>query len=145
MPSVYVATVIDAPLERVWSTIRDFNALPQWHPFIESSRIEDGLHASAIGCIRNFQLKDNGGTIREQLLALSDVDHSCTYSIVEAPLPLRNYRATLRLFRISTTNQTFGQWQAAFDVPLAEQEAAVRLVSSVFEEGLKNLSQVLKH
>ena len=39
MPAVYVSAVIDAPLEKVWEVLRDFNALPQWHPLVAASRI----------------------------------------------------------------------------------------------------------
>jgi len=58
MVKVYTSSVIDAPADRVWAAIRDFNALPNWHPVIKDSRIEGGLHADRVGCIRNFNLKD---------------------------------------------------------------------------------------
>ncbi len=37
-----LVSVIDASADTVWSRIRDFNALPQWHPGIADSRIENG-------------------------------------------------------------------------------------------------------
>ena len=42
MIRVYVSSVVDASADTVWSRIRDFNALPQWHPGIADSRIETG-------------------------------------------------------------------------------------------------------
>ncbi|MDA1052050.1 MAG: SRPBCC family protein [Planctomycetota bacterium] len=139
MPEVYVSAVIDAPLETVWKVLRDFNALPSWHPRVAASRIEDGLTAEAIGCIRNFQLTDGGETIREQLLALSDVEHSCTYSILDAPLPVSDYVATVRLRRVTTTGQTFGEWRARFDTQAGEEDSTVELVKSIFEEGFASI------
>ena len=82
MPHASVSSVIDASVDQVWKRIRDFNALPQWHPAMKDSRIEDGLPSDKVGCIRNFHLQD-GANIREQLLALSDRDHSFTYSIID--------------------------------------------------------------
>ena len=35
--------------------------------------------------------------IRERLLALSDYDYSCTYEILESPMGVTNYVATLKL------------------------------------------------
>ena len=96
MARVYVSSVIGAPADRVWDRIRDFNGLPRWHPAIRDSRIEDALPADKVGCIRNFNLQ-NGDNIREQLLGLSDYDMFCTYSILESPMPLEDYVATLRL------------------------------------------------
>ena len=66
--------------------------------------------------MRNFDLADDGGNIREQLLALSDVDHVCTYSILESPLPFTNYVATLRLTPVTMAEATFAEWEASFDV-----------------------------
>ncbi len=143
MAKIYVTAVINAPVDRAWEAIRDFNALPQWHPFIEASRIEDDLLSATVGCIRNFQLKDNGGTIREQLVTLSDVERLCTYSILESPMPVENYVATVRLLEITESNASLGEWQAEFDVPSAEESETVALVTSVFQEGFKNLDQLL--
>jgi hypothetical protein len=75
---VYVSSVIDAPADQVWGVIRDFNGLPKWTPFVADSRIEGGMAPDAVGCVRNFRLKD-GGVIREQLLTLSDYDFQQSY------------------------------------------------------------------
>ena len=96
MPKVYVSTVIPAPAAEVWRVIRDFNALPDWTPFVATSRIEGGMAADQVGCIRNFRLKD-GGVIREKLLALSDFDMACSYTILESPMGVSDYVATLAL------------------------------------------------
>ena len=141
MPEVYVSSIIDAPIEKVWEVLRDFNALPNWHPLVARSRIEEGRPADAIGCIRNFQLTDTGQTIREQLLALSDVEHFCTYSILEAPLPVSNYVATIRLRRITMTGQTFGEWQSKFDTPPGEEGAARDLVRGIYETGFASIAK----
>jgi len=71
MVKVYTSSVVDAAADKVWAAIRDFNAMPKWHPAIKDSRIEGGLPADRVGCIRNFNLT-SGGNIREQLLTLSD-------------------------------------------------------------------------
>ena len=141
MPEVYVSSIIDAPLEKVWEVLRDFNGLPHWHPFVEASRIENDLPADAIGCVRNFQLTDSGETIREQLLALSDVDHCCTYSILDGPLPVSNYVATIRLRTITMTGQTFGEWRSRFNTPSGEEDAAVALVKSIYEDGFASIAK----
>ena len=73
MIRVYTSSVIDASADPVWSRIRDFNGLPQWHPGIADSRIETGEAADKVGCSRHFHTRD-GGMIRERLLALSDYD-----------------------------------------------------------------------
>ena len=65
------STVIDAPIERVWAVLRDFNSHDHWHDVVAESRIEGGERSDQVGCVRSFTLKD-GNRIREQLLTLSD-------------------------------------------------------------------------
>jgi hypothetical protein len=141
MVKVYTSSVIDAPADRVWAAIRDFNALPNWHPVIKDSRIEGGLHADRVGCIRNFNLKD-GGNLREQLLTLSDYDYSYTYSILESPLGVSNYTATLKLTPITDGNRSFAEWTAEFDCePAKARELAELLSNGVFQGGFDALKR----
>ena len=49
-----------------------------------------------VGAVRRFRLAD-GGELREQLLSLSDEKRTLTYCLLEAPLPLMGYVATIRL------------------------------------------------
>src|SRR6266403_838264 len=84
------SAVIDAPIERVWAVLRDFNSHTAWHPVVAESEIEGGERADQIGCVRRFTLRD-GNRVREQLLALSDRDHISTYCILDASVPHRRY------------------------------------------------------
>ena len=141
MPRVYVSSVIEAPASRVWERIRDFNALPRWHPRIRDSRIENGEPADRVGCVRDFHLQ-NGDRIRERLLGLSDFDMFCTYSILESPMPITDYVATIRLTPITDGDRTFAEWTAEFD---CAAEAAADLVSgigqNVFQAGFDALKR----
>src|SRR3712207_6592805 len=96
MVKIVRSTIINAPVDRVWDVLRDFNGHASWHPAITTSRIEADAPGDAIGAVRNFRLKD-GSRLREQLIALSDRDHSLIYCLLEAPLPLMGYVATIRL------------------------------------------------
>ena len=139
MARVYVSCVIPAPASTVWSVIRDFNALPKWTPFVAESRIEQNASADKIGCIRNFRLR-NGGRIRERLLALSDYEMSCTYSILESPMGVENYLATLRLIPVTEGDHTFAEWSAEFDAAPERENALVEDIGrNVFVAGLSAL------
>ncbi len=136
---IFISSVVDAPIDDVWDKIRDFNALPAWHPSIADSHIENGEPSDKVGCIRNFNLKD-GGNIREQLLTLSDVDYQCTYSILISPMPLENYQATLRLLPITDGNRTFAEWTAEFSCQPEDEETLVNNIgNNVFQAGFDAL------
>jgi uncharacterized protein YndB with AHSA1/START domain len=139
MTEVYTSSVIDAPADRVWAAIRDFNGLPDWHPAIAESRIEAGAPADQVGCVRAFRLKD-GGFIREKLLALSDYDLSVTYAILESPMGVENYVATLKLTPVTDGERSFAEWSASFDcAPEREGELRALIGKSVFQGGFDAL------
>ena len=138
---VYVSSVVDAPAERVWERIRDFNAMPKWHPGIADSRIEGNQPADKVGCIRNFHTRD-GGQIRERLLALSDYEYTCSYAILESPMGVENYVATLRLTPVTDGDQTFMEWTAEFDcAPERENELVSNIGTGVFQGGFDALKR----
>jgi Polyketide cyclase / dehydrase and lipid transport len=139
---VYASSVIDASAETVWSRIRDFNGLPQWHPDIADSRIENGQPADRVGCIRHFHLRD-GGTIREKLLAMSDYEYSCSYSILESPMGVENYIATLKLTPVTDGARCFAEWSAEFEcAPGRERELSERIGHEVFQGGFDALKKL---
>jgi hypothetical protein len=141
MVKVYTSSVIDAPADRLWAAIRDFNGLPKWHPLVRDSRIEGNLPADRVGCIRNFNMKD-GGNIREQLVTLSDYDYSCTYTILDSPMGVSNYVATLKLTPITDGGRSFVEWSAEFDCPPArETELAGTIGTGVFQGGFDALKR----
>ena len=143
MIKVYTSSVIDAPADRVWAHIRDFNALPSWVPAVADSRIEGGAPADKVGCVRNFNLKD-GGNLREQLLALSDRDRSVTYNILVSPMGVEDYVATLKLTAITDGDRTFAEWSAEFNCPPGrEQELTNEIGNEVFQAAFDNLKRQL--
>jgi uncharacterized protein YndB with AHSA1/START domain len=151
MTNIFISSVIDAPVSKVWSRIRDFNALPEWHPAIANSTIENGEPSDRVGCIRNFNLKD-GGNLRERLLALSDLDYSFTYSILESPMPVRNYTATVSLFPVTDGDppsaalhsRTYARWTAEFNCDPEDEAAVVKLIGEgVFLAGFRALQTIL--
>lgn len=141
MAKVYVSSVINAPASEVWARVRDFNGLPNWHPGIVESRIENGEPSDKIGCVRNFRL-GNGDQLREQLLGLSDYDLFCTYSILEGPMPLTDYVATLRLTPVTDGDRTFTEWSAEFNcAPENEAELVTGIGQNVFQGGFDALKE----
>ncbi|PZQ97035.1 MAG: MxaD family protein [Cereibacter sphaeroides] len=141
MANVYISSVIDAPVEKVWERIKDFNGLPTWHPRMTESAIEEGRRGTEIGCVRNFKVV-TGATIREKLLALSDKDRLVSYSIIETPQPISNHKATLQLHPITDGDRTFAVWTAEFDSPADQADAvASGMGTNVFQGGFDALKK----
>ena len=144
LQKVVRSTVIDAPIERVWALLRDFNSHDQWHDAVESSRIEGADRSDQVGCVRSFTLTD-GNRIREQLLTLSDTEHRSTYCIVEATVPLQRYVASVTLKPVTDGNRTFWHWESTFATPPGrERELHDKVAQEVYEAGFENLRRHLR-
>jgi NADPH:quinone reductase-like Zn-dependent oxidoreductase/uncharacterized protein YndB with AHSA1/START domain len=143
LQKVVRSTIIDAPIDRVWAVLRDFNSHDQWHAVVDHSRIERDERSDQVGCVRNFTLKD-GNHIREQLLTLDDRQYKSTYCIVEATVPLQRYVATVTLKAVTDGNRTFWHWESTFATPPGmERELREMVATGVYEAGFENLRRHL--
>jgi len=141
MAKIFVSSVIDAPAGEVWQRIRDFNGLPKWHPRIAESQIENGEPGDRVGCVRSFRLQ-NGDHFREKLIALSDYDMSCSYTILQSPMPLIDYVATLKLTPITDGERCFAEWSAVFEcAPDKTEELVKGIATNVFQGGFDALKR----
>ena len=134
MIEVTTSTIFAAPCDRVWGIVRDFNGHDRWHPIVAESAIERGDPADRVGCVRRFRLRD-GSELREQLLALSDLEQAFTYCLLDTPVPLFNYVASVRLFPVTDGDLTFAQWRARFTTRPGEEAAMRRLVAEEVQAG----------
>lgn len=141
MARVFISSVINAEASAVWDRIRDFNALPRWHPRIRDSRIEDAMPGDKIGAIRSFHLQ-NGDNIREKLVGMSDYDLFVSYTMLEGPMPLSDYMATLRLTPVTDGNRCFAEWSAEFECAPEEEAGLVSGIgTNVFQGGFDALKR----
>ena len=111
--------------EEIWQVIGDFCDLDDWHPGIVACALtgrDGGVH-------RKLKL-DNGAEVLEKLIAADPGGLNYTYSIVEAPLPIENYTATLAITRGSPAILT---WSGKFTSDDPSMEA---VFSGLYESGL---------
>jgi len=129
------STVFDAPTDRVWALLRDFNGHDSWHPAVAKSAIERGYSADRLGCVRRFFLRD-GSELRERLLTLSDLEQSFAYCLLDTPVPLFNYVAHLRLAPITDGDRTFCDWRCSFTTRQGEELEMQRMVGEeIYDAG----------
>ena len=137
MVRIVKSTVIAAPIEPVWAVLRDFNGHDRWHPAVAESHIERGQPVDRIGCVRRFHLAD-GAELREQLLALSDLDMTFSYCLLDTPIPLLNYVAHVRLVPVTDGDMTFWHWTSRFDTPAGrEAELEQQVGRNIYEAGFE--------
>ncbi len=143
MARAYASIILKAPVQTVWAFVRDFNGLPKWAPAIATSKIEGGLAADVVGCVRSFRTHD-GIHIRERLLMLDDARRSFTYNFEKPAFPVTNYIATLQLYPVTHSGYTFAEWTATFDEAPGDAGKYEKMISKdVFAANLTNLARLI--
>jgi uncharacterized protein YndB with AHSA1/START domain len=143
MPKVHVSTVINAPIERVWRTVSDFNGLPAWMPGMKDSTIEGSKSPIAVGAVRCLSMAGTNAKLRERLEVLSPEDCQITFSVLEGPLPVKNVVTTIRLRPITDVYGTLGEWSSQFETEPGKEEEGVQFLSRVFGAGFRALKRHL--
>ena len=117
MADVKVVDEIPAGVDQVWAKLADFGGLKSWAPNLESCELE----GTGIGSVRKMVM--GGANIHERLEKLDEAGHSLSYSIVEAPMPVENYLATITVSEAGDGRSKI-EWTATFDVPGMSDEQA---------------------
>ena len=143
MVKVVKSTILDAPVDRAWEVLRDFNGHDRWHPAVADSAIERGRPSDVVGCVRRFHLAD-GSLLREQLLSLSDIETTFSYCLLDTPVPLFNYVAHLRLMPVTDGDRTFWHWESAFTTRQGEERAMAAMVGEqIYQAGFTAIREHL--
>lgn len=138
MSEVHVSESIAAPAAKVWELVRDFGGVTKWGgPALQSCTVE----GSGVGAVRRIGLP-GGMTIAERLEAFDDPGRSLSYSIVEGPVPLKNYRSTIRILE-EGAGACRVDWSSTFEPAGASEEQAQGMVRGIYTGGVAGLRKAL--
>jgi len=138
MTNVTMSTRLPTSARQVWDLIGGFGALAKWHPLVESCEIEEDEETGTT--IRRLSLV-GGGTIVEKLEALDEDARVYSYSILEGPLPVAGYRATIRVSDAPEGGCTV-EWSSTFEPAGADPADAAAAVENVYKAGLDQLRKM---
>jgi mxaD protein len=138
---------IAAPVDKVWAAVKDFDSLNKWHPGFAKDEIQKGENNEP-GAVRKLTIKD-GPSFTEELLAFDDAKHTYKYRIIESPLPVRDYVSHMTVSPGAKGGShviwsaTFKRKSTSATPPDAENDdAAVKLITGVYDGGLANLKKM---
>jgi len=139
---------IAAPASVVWTRIKNFDALKDWHPAIEASTADKG---NTEGSERRLGLK-GGGALVETLERYDDAGMRYSYRAKDGgALPVTNYTSTISVVSGAGNTSTV-EWRGAFyraypnndPPPDQNDEAAVKAITGVYRSGLANLKKIVE-
>jgi hypothetical protein len=137
MATVSMKAILKASADEVWKTVKDFNGLPK---FI-SAIVKSDMKGAGIGAVRTLTLATGGPPIVERLERVDDKARTLSYSIVDSPLPLEKYFATMELKALGQ-GQCQLNWSSTFEPKGATEEAAKKVVEGVYNAGFEGLKKL---
>ena len=135
MASVSVNQDFPVPAQVVWTAIGGFNALPEWHPAVERSELEEDGGTT----LRRLHLA-GGGELLEKLEQVDENERLYSYSILSGPLPVANYTASIRVK--ATAAGCNVEWSSQFEPSGAPESDAVAAIRNIYEAGFDNLKRM---
>jgi len=136
MSKVERTVALSAPAAEVWGLIGGFDSLPAWHPGAAACTLHDVDGETR----RVIELKGAGGaTITERLVDLDDAGMSCTYAIIESPLPVADYESTIVVRTAGGGCEV--HWSSTFEPAGAPAETAEAAVAGIYDAGLGALKE----
>ncbi len=136
MTAVSTNTELPVSADTVWQTIRQFGALAEWHPAVETceQREQDGA------TIRDMTIP-GGARLVEKLEQIDDNERACTYSIISGPIPVSNYTSTIRV-RSDGDNSCTVEWSSEFEPNGVPEDKATEIVRGIYETGFEALRKM---
>jgi hypothetical protein len=142
MPQCYQSIIINAPIGRVWDTVKNF------HDFSWAVGVID--RCEAVGLFRGCEIGAQrilNGVFHETLLEYDPSVHRIRYSLDDGPSPVsslevRNYVSLLELHPISPNDATFAEWRSSWE---AQSEAAHDFCDLIYATLLRALAKRLDH
>lgn len=125
MSNVTVVQPLNTTPAQAWSLIGDPATLASWHPAVADSRVEGDTRTLTLG---------DGALCTERIVSHDDRTMRYRYTIVDAPLPLKDYTATVEV--VATENGAEARWSADFE-PLGPVDEVEALVRGLYASGLE--------
>jgi hypothetical protein len=141
MGKTYQSIVINAPVEKVWETVRNFHDM-SWAPnVITKLEVKGDKQGDQIGAQR--LLND---AFLETMLELSDLEHTIQYSIDDGPTPIspddvEDYIGSISMIPVTETDSTFFEWSSSWD---SKTDAAEDFCHNIYVAMLADLKKTLE-
>ncbi len=136
LPAAAIESHYSAPsthsVADVWKKVGGFCGIADWHPAVAKCEL------SKNGKERTLSLK-GGGTIIEDLVKWNDKRHSYTYRIKSSPLPVENYKSTIKVTKKGTGSLV--SWSGRYKAKGATPEKAKETIDGIYKAGVDSLAK----
>jgi hypothetical protein len=114
-----------------------------WHNEITRMHMLRRHRSDKVSGVRDFYF--GSGHLNEELLHLSDREHSFSYRITKCEIPWLNYVSGPRLWKVTADNSTFGVWTGDWDAsPQDDVVLMPRTEQNVYQKAFSGVEDLLK-
>lgn len=111
----YNSTVINAPADKVWDTLKDFHDLSWSNNVVENVEKIGDKNGEEVGAKRVLN-----NAFHETLLSIDNEGRKFTYSIDDGPDAVskdnvKGYVGTVKVFPVSDSNNSFVVWSSEWE------------------------------
>ena len=129
---------LDRAPATVWKLLGEFNALDVWLPPVQNSSSTG--NPTEPGAIRVLDLGNNA-SVTEKLLEYSGAKRTYSYAFLKAPLPVKNYVATIEVNE-APQGRTVVKWYSTFDAAGAPDDTAREAILGIYDAGLRKVAAI---
>lgn len=115
MLQCYQSILVQAPIQQVWNTVRDFHDMSWASQVIQQCSAVGDLSGTEAGAKRVLN-----GVFHETLLECNDAEYRIRYSIDDGPSPVsqaevKNYVGQVQLRPVTLGDTTFVEWSSSWE------------------------------
>lgn len=133
MTKISMSTDLDVTADQVWQLVGNFNALPDWHPQVERSELTEKGQERRLSLV-------GGGTVVERLEDMDHKSRTYSYSIIDSPLPMKSYKATIKV--IGKGKGCRVEWSSEFEPNAGFENDVLKDLQDVYQSGFDNLKKM---
>ena len=130
MTAVHEEGELGASVDEVWKLVGDFAGL------IEAMGVPVEVTGEGVGSTRSIAM--GGAPTVERLEELDNDAKRLVYSMVEGPLPVSNYLATMQLSAVGD-ERTKLDWSSTFDATGMPEADAIEVIRGIYKGGIAGL------
>ena len=143
---------IKADAATVWQVVKQFDAIAQWHPDVQTSVQLQKLDDE--GATANFRLVTlkNGLKLEEKRRDTADADMKLDYQMSQGDFPVSNYRGVMQVKPGEVAGETIVSWTGRFnnkantlDAPAGQDNpTAIHAIEAFYDDGLSGLKAMIE-
>ena len=125
---------VNASPAEVWALVGPYCAIETWLPPIGSCRLDDKTPPT-----RTLVTKDRAATFVELETERNDASRFYSYTFLSSPLPVRDYRSTIRVTSSGNGGSTV-IWRSEYRPEPGREKEALDTLTTVYRAGLDSIA-----